>query len=163
MEGGVSSGGATAAPLNVLVAIDDSDESFHALRWALDNILKQKSETDQNSTVVTIAQVVEPLPRYAFPVVETASKVQEENAARVLSRAFEMCRDSSLKAKTIILEGDPKDKICRAVEEMNINLLIVGSRGLGQIKRAFLGSVSDYCSHHAKCPVLVVKPPPKKT
>ncbi|KAL8517570.1 hypothetical protein ACS0TY_015724 [Phlomoides rotata] len=56
MEGGVSSGGATAAPLNVLVAIDDSDESFHALRWALDNILKQKSETDQNSTVVTIAQ-----------------------------------------------------------------------------------------------------------
>lgn len=40
-----------------------------------------------------------------------------------------------LKAKTIILEGDPKDRICRAVEEMNINLLVVGSRGLGQIKR----------------------------
>nr|ATE50937.1 universal stress protein 31 [Salvia miltiorrhiza] len=45
-----------------------------------------------------------------------------------------MCRESS---------GDPKDRICRAVEEMNINLLVVGSRGLGQIKRAFLGSVSD--------------------
>ncbi|GFQ02486.1 universal stress protein a-like protein [Phtheirospermum japonicum] len=67
-----------------------------------------------------------------------------------------------LKAKTVILEGDAKDRICRAVDEMNIDLLVVGSRGLGQIKRAFLGSVSDYCAHQAKCAVLVVKPPAKK-
>ncbi|XP_057779381.1 LOW QUALITY PROTEIN: universal stress protein A-like protein [Salvia miltiorrhiza] len=143
MEEVTTTGGATtAAATNVLVAIDDSEESFHALRWAIEKILKRKS-----ATVVTIAHVVEPLPRYAFPgglaVVESASKAQEQNGARILSRAYEMCRESSLKAKTIILEGDPKDRICRAVEEMNINLLVVGSRGLGQIKRAFLGSVSD--------------------
>lgn len=70
MEEAISTGG--AAPeveklLNVLVAIDDSDESSYALRWTLDRILKPKSVTDQNSTVVTIAHVVEPLPRYAFP------------------------------------------------------------------------------------------------
>ncbi|KAH6802834.1 Adenine nucleotide alpha hydrolases-like superfamily protein [Perilla frutescens var. frutescens] len=171
MEGAtVGIGGAsTAEPLpevdramNVLVAIDDSEESFNALRWVLEKILKRKSTAEE--MVVTVAHVVEPLPRYAFPggyVVETVSKTQEQNAARILSRAFEMCRDSSLKAKTLILEGEAKDRICRAVEEMNINLLVIGSRGLGQIKRAFLGSVSDYCAHHAKCPVLVVKPPKK--
>ncbi|KAK6139739.1 hypothetical protein DH2020_026499 [Rehmannia glutinosa] len=157
--------------MNVLVAIDDSEESFNALQWLIDKILKRTTVTteedqDYNSNkVITIAHVVEPLPRYAFPggyVLESTSQTQEQNAARILSRAFEMCRDSSLKAKTLILEGDPKDRICRAVEEMNIDLLVVGSRGLGQIKRAFLGSVSDYCAHHAKCPVLVVKPPPKK-
>ncbi|KAI3443366.1 hypothetical protein Pfo_000031 [Paulownia fortunei] len=154
--------------MNVLVAIDDSDESFHALQWVLGKILKRRPVTEageQDSKVITIVHVVEPLPRYAFPggyVVESASKSQEQNAARILSRAFEMCRDSLLKAKTLILEGDPKDRICRAVEEMNIDLLVVGSRGLGQIKRAFLGSVSDYCAHHAKCPVLVVKPPAKR-
>ncbi|KAK6147386.1 hypothetical protein DH2020_018298 [Rehmannia glutinosa] len=160
--------------MNVLVAIDDSEESFNALQWLIDKILKRTTvtteEEDYNSNkVITIAHVVEPLPRYAFPggyvtnpVLESTSQTQEQNAARILSRAFDMCRDSSLKAKTLILEGDPKDRICRAVEEMNIDLLVVGSRGLGQIKRAFLGSVSDYCAHHAKCPVLVVKPPPKK-
>ncbi|XP_073051457.1 uncharacterized protein [Primulina eburnea] len=159
--------------MNILVAIDDSDESFHALQWVLDKILKQDAgglnatpgtETTHESKVVTVVHVVQPMPRYGFPsgyVEESTSKAQEQNAARILSRAFEMCREKSLTAKTLILEGDPKDTICRAVEDMNIHLLIIGSRGLGQIKRALLGSVSDYCVHHARCPVLVVKPPKK--
>jgi Universal stress protein family len=37
--------------------------------------------------------------------------------------------------------------------------LILGSRGLGPVKHAFVGSVSDYCIHHAHCPVFVVKHP----
>ncbi|XP_073128183.1 uncharacterized protein [Henckelia pumila] len=161
--------------MNILVAIDDSDESFHALQWLLDKILRQGSaggfnatpgstETTGESKVVTIAHVVQPMPRYGFPsgyVEESTSKSQEQNAARILSRAYEMCREKSLIAKTLILEGDPKDAICRAVEDMNIHLLVIGSRGLGQIKRALLGSVSDYCVHHARCPVLIVKPQKK--
>ncbi|KAL2456766.1 Adenine nucleotide alpha hydrolase-like superfamily protein [Forsythia ovata] len=156
--------------MNVLVAVDDSDESFYALEWVLDKLLKYnggvapQTAEQEHSKVVTIVHVIEPLPRYAFPggyVVESASKTQEQNGARILSRAFEMCRNKMVKAKTLILEGDPKDRICRAADEMNIDLLVVGSRGLGQIKRAFLGSVSDYCAHHARCAVLVVKPPKK--
>ncbi|MBA0842521.1 hypothetical protein Goarm_002341 [Gossypium armourianum] len=51
--------------------------------------------------------------------------------------------------------GDPKEKICEAVEKLNIELLILGSHGRGAIQRAFLGSVSNHCVHNAKCPVLV--------
>ncbi|MFS7908491.1 putative universal stress protein A family [Helianthus anomalus] len=51
--------------------------------------------------------------------------------------------------------------LCKAVEEMHFDLLVVGSRGLGAIKRALLGSISDFCAHHSKCPILVVKPPHK--
>lgn len=53
-----------AAAMNVLVAVDDSEESFHALRWVLEKIIKRKPAAEM---VVTIAYVVEPLPRYAFP------------------------------------------------------------------------------------------------
>lgn len=47
---------------DVLVAIDDSDESFHALRWAVQNILRRHAPP----AVVTVVHVMEPLPRHAF-------------------------------------------------------------------------------------------------
>lgn len=40
-----------------------------------------------------------------------------------------------MRAETLILEGDAKDRICEAAEEMHVDLLVVGSRGLGKIKR----------------------------
>lgn len=40
-----------------------------------------------------------------------------------------------IKAETLILEGDPKDRICQAAEQLHADLLVIGSRGLGTIKR----------------------------
>lgn len=40
-----------------------------------------------------------------------------------------------IKAETLILEGDPKDRICQAAEELHVDLVVIGSRGLGTIKR----------------------------
>lgn len=42
---------------------------------------------------------------------------------------------SQIKAETLILQGDPKDKICQAAEELHVDLVVIGSRGLGPIKR----------------------------
>ncbi|GER26987.1 adenine nucleotide alpha hydrolases-likesuperfamily protein [Striga asiatica] len=95
-------------------------------------------------------------------VIESVKKAQEENATNILSRALHICKEKKVKAETLILQGDPKDKICQAAEELGVDLLVVGSRGLGTIKRALLGSVSNYCVHHVHCPVLIVKPPPKQ-
>ncbi len=39
----------------------------------------------------------------------------------------------------------------------NADILILGSRGLSAIKKAFVGSVSEYCVHHVQCPVIVVR------
>ncbi|KAL3535986.1 hypothetical protein ACH5RR_004447 [Cinchona calisaya] len=157
--------------IRAMVAIDDSEESFYALKWALDkifnhiNIHETMPPADprvEDSSLVSLVHVMDTLPHYAFPggyVVESATKAQEQNAAKILSRASQMCKDRKVPAETLILEGDPKEMICQAVERMYVDVLVVGSRGLGQIKRAFLGSVSDYCAHHAKCPVVIVKLP----
>lgn len=59
----------------------------------------------------------------------------------------------------IIGKGDARDEVVDFVESVKADLLIVGSRGLGALKRAFLGSVGDYCVHHAHTPVLIVKQP----
>lgn len=60
----------------------------------------------------------------------------------------------------ILVEEDnenPGVKICKYAESNKIDLIILGSRGLGNIKRIFLGSVSNNVVQNATCPVLVIK------
>ncbi|XP_071908568.1 uncharacterized protein [Coffea arabica] len=163
--------------MKVMVAVDESEGSFYALKWTLNHFFHQlpaagavpPEEPGRESSMITIVHVQEPFQPFIYPagpavyatpmVVESVKRAQEKNAASVLSRALLMCKDYKIKAETLILEGDPKDRICEAAEELHVDLVVVGSRGLGKIKRAFLGSVSDYCAHHVRCPVLIVKPP----
>ncbi|XP_024924825.1 universal stress protein PHOS34 isoform X1 [Ziziphus jujuba] len=169
--------------MKVMVALDDSDSSFYALTWALDHLFTTSigvaaapaKEFPEEVDMLFLVHVQQPFHHYAYPVgpggtaiyatssvVESVRKAQEEISTALLSRALEMCKAKAkaklVKAETLILDGDPKDMICQASEQMNVDLLVLGSRGLGKIKRAFLGSVSDYCAHHASCPILIVKP-----
>uniref|UniRef100_A0A0E0GTT4 UspA domain-containing protein n=1 Tax=Oryza nivara TaxID=4536 RepID=A0A0E0GTT4_ORYNI len=175
--------GAAAGTMKVVVAVDASEESLNALSWALDNVIGRRAgavsvvvvhaqhgpdhfvypvaahgigihfafhETD---TACTCACVTEAAIAYApASAIESMRKAQEEISRKVVSRALDVS------ATGAIVEGDAKEAICQAVEEMHADMLVLGSRGLGKIKRAFLGSVSDYLVHHACCPVLVVKP-----
>jgi nucleotide-binding universal stress UspA family protein len=54
-------------------------------------------------------------------------------------------------------EGRPDAEITALAEEIGAGLIVVGSRGLGGIRRTMLGSVSDSVVRHAHCPVLVVR------
>ncbi|KAF3323507.1 universal stress protein A-like protein [Carex littledalei] len=160
--------GATAVEkvFKVVVAVDDSDISYYALSWAIDFIVANRR--DDCELVVLHAQ--HPIETFMYPVAahavyaptlatDAVRKANEENSKRIMSKAVNICKSKQVNALTAIAEGDPKDAICEAAEKLHANLLVVGSRGLGMIKRAFLGSVSDYLTHHARCPVLIVKPP----
>nr|GMD93582.1 universal stress protein A-like protein [Ipomoea batatas] len=104
----------------VMVAMDDSEESFYALNWALENPFVYHTG---------------PVVFATSTVIDTYRKSQQQMAKVVLSKALQMCKEKMVKAETLVVEGDPKDKICQAAEEMNVDLLVVGSRGLGNITR----------------------------
>jgi nucleotide-binding universal stress UspA family protein len=53
--------------------------------------------------------------------------------------------------------GDPATAICEVAREVGADVVVVGSRGHGFLRRALLGSVSSHVLHHAPCPVLVVR------
>ena len=53
--------------------------------------------------------------------------------------------------------GRPEAEITALAEEIGAGLIVVGSRGLGGIRRAMMGSVSDSVVRHAHCPVMVVR------
>lgn len=53
----------------------------------------------------------------------------------------------------------PGEVIIKLAEDEKADFIVMGSRGVGTLRRTFLGSVSDYCVHHTKIPVVVVPPP----
>lgn len=77
----------------------------------------------------------------------------------MLSDTVERAKNArpKLKISSKLLEGRPSDRIIEAAKEGNFDLIVMGSRGLGGIKRFFLGSVSDRVADEAECPVLIVK------
>ena len=61
-----------------------------------------------------------------------------------------------------LLIGRPDAAIVWLAQEMGTDLVVLGSRGLGGMSRALIGSVSDSVVRHAHCPVLVVRPERKR-
>ncbi|KAH6771417.1 Adenine nucleotide alpha hydrolases-like superfamily protein [Perilla frutescens var. hirtella] len=146
----------------VMVAIDGSEFSHYALEWTLQNL---REVLEDSKLLIFTAQSVSDfgylyVSSYGAAPIELVRSVQENNdkiAKALLETAKAICSQHGVTADTITEVGDPKEVICEAVEKLGIELLVIGSQGRHALQRAFLGSVSNYCVHNAKCPVLVVK------
>lgn len=168
-------GSAVAAPSRrrILVAVDESDESIRALSWAVDNLFLPRpphsGSAGKCSDLIVLLHVQTHPQVFVGPagpgfyitpeILDSVRKHQEEISKKVLLRAKAICDGKHLDTETMVALGDPRDAICEAVEKLHADFLIIGSHGYGALKRAFLGSVSDYCAHNAKCPVVIVKKP----
>jgi nucleotide-binding universal stress UspA family protein len=60
-------------------------------------------------------------------------------------------------AETHLVKGRPDREAVHLSEELGAGLIVMGSRGLGGVRRALMGSVSDSVVRHAHCPVLIVR------
>ncbi|KAK1425669.1 hypothetical protein QVD17_21024 [Tagetes erecta] len=144
----------------VMVAIDESEYSQYALKWALETLAS--TIADCEVVIYTARAPVDIGYLYAssWGTAELIKELKENDkkaALDLLNKAKATCADYGITAEGMTEIGDPKVAICNAIEKLNIQLLVVGSHGRGAVTRAFLGSVSNYCVNHAKCPVLVVK------
>ncbi|XP_010269548.1 PREDICTED: universal stress protein PHOS34-like isoform X2 [Nelumbo nucifera] len=156
---------ATSEKSVMVVGIDDSEHSYYALEWTLDHFfVPYAANTPFNLVIVhakpppsTVIGLAGPGAAEVLPFVESDLK---KMAARVAEKAKEICCSKSVEHVVVeVVEGDARNVICEAVEKHHASTLVVGSHGYGAIKRAVLGSVSDYCAHHAHCTVMIVKKP----
>jgi nucleotide-binding universal stress UspA family protein len=135
----------------IAVAVDGSEEGWSALDAAAAIAERLHAELE-------VLSVVEfPLPDWGAGF-EALSAAEYETAVRrgteeVLEQALARVPEA-LGAKRRMLEGDPADAIAGATQD--VDLLIVGSRAYGPLRRALLGSVSARLMRSSPCPVLVL-------
>ena len=138
----------------ILVAVDGSPESDAAVRWAA-------REAGLRDLPITLAHVVVPVVT-SWPVRSLQAEFnqwQEDNARQVIEQGQKMLRstigDSELSnVGTEVLHDYAVPGLVTASKEAQ--MIVVGSRGLGPVGCAVLGSVSSGVVHHARCPVAIV-------
>jgi nucleotide-binding universal stress UspA family protein len=87
---------------------------------------------------------------------------EEENGQKLLEETIAKLKDLGVTATGSLRRGDAATEILDYAKENNIDLIIVGSRGLSTFRGWLLGSVSRKLVHYANCSVLIVKKPPER-
>ncbi|MGP4108922.1 universal stress protein [Virgibacillus sp. L01] len=140
----------------ILVAYDGSDLSKEALQEARlqaagvpeteVHVISVVTQTGPNTNVVMARNIEMEIAESLRPEIQT---IKEEFEAEDIVVYTDVLVDYS--------QRNAGDKVCEYADDHEINLIIVGSRGLGGVKKLLLGSVSTNIVHHATCPILVIK------
>lgn len=144
-------------PTTILLATDGSEESRLATRAATELSRDTGSELHVIYVLPTPTQLVG---HHLYPRETRESLVAEaekEAETFLKEQAGKITSDGGKVAETHFRSGDPDKEILRTAEALDVGLIVVGSRGLGAISRALMGSVSESVVRHAHCPVLVVR------
>ena len=144
-------------PTTILLATDGSDEAARATEAATELSRETGSEVHVVYVLPTPAQLIGHH-LYSDEIRESLIGGAERDAETFLKEQAEKISSGGGKvAETHLRSGDPDKEILRTAEALGVGLIVIGSRGLGAISRALIGSVSDSVVKHAHCPVLVMR------
>ncbi|XP_054789669.1 universal stress protein PHOS32-like [Prosopis cineraria] len=162
-----------ATTRTVGVAVDFSPTSKLALQWALYNLIDkgdrlilinvQPPHSDHTSKQLFHDTGSPLVPLEELREMNLAKQYGIPRDAEVINILDTASKTKGAKIEAKVYWGDPKEKLCKAVDQLLLQSLVVGSRGFGPIKRVLLGSVSNHVVKNASCPVTVVKGSPSPT
>jgi nucleotide-binding universal stress UspA family protein len=140
----------------IIVGVDGSDHSRHALRWAM-------HEAMQRHVPLTV-MTVRPDPVRPATTIYWGLHTLPENSQNqgLLQKAVQEFVDkvaseiggTAPEVTVSVATGNPVEKLIKASRDAD--MLVVGSRGSGGFARLLMGSVSSQVTHHAACPVVVI-------
>jgi len=154
----------------ILYATDLTENSAYAFRYAV-------SSAQQHGAKIHILHVLEEIKTnllWAYFEMDKLQEIREKGKEEIKDRIQKRleifcqrelmdspaCRD--LVASTEVVEGDPAAEILRKADELEADLVVMGTHGKGLLAHAFLGSVAEKILHRIKIPVLMI-PIPKET
>ena len=149
--------GRTGRVRRVLVAVDGSETARAALRFV--RIVHRPDDAHVGLLHVLPAPRASGGRRRRRPAAnrEPGPDPRPADADAVLADAASVLGETVRPVERLVSEGDPAREIVRIAEDRDVDLVVVGARGLRTLERLLLGSVSEAVLHHAARPVLIVR------
>jgi nucleotide-binding universal stress UspA family protein len=138
----------------IVVGVDGSAGSRDALRWAFAEAKLRGASLE----VVIVWQypITASLPTFGAMNTPDDFEVDARSTLLAILADEGISAEAPIPVSTLVAEGNPARALLDASE--GTDLLVVGSRGHGGFTGVLVGSISQQCVHHAKCPVVVVHP-----
>jgi nucleotide-binding universal stress UspA family protein len=141
----------------IVVGVDGSDHSRRALIWAMRQAAQQQ--------VPLTALAVRPSPvrpatgiywgLRAYPEDSHNPEVARKAIEQIVEQARNEIGETTAQVTVNVVTGDPAEELITASRDAD--LVVVGSRGSGGFALLLMGSVSSKVTHHAACPVVVIR------
>jgi nucleotide-binding universal stress UspA family protein len=142
--------------MKILVAVDGSKNSLHAVQCLVDhaNWYRSKPEVE----LLTVHLPVPKLPRMGMAVGRSQlQKYYEEEGAAQLAPAKRKLDAAGIKYKATVLVGPVAESIVKRAKEARCDIIYIGTRGMSDIGKALVGSTANKVVHLADVPVLLVR------
>jgi nucleotide-binding universal stress UspA family protein len=144
-------------PTRILLATDGSDEAELAALRAVD--LAQSTDSELHVVHVGVLPIfLKSYPGTLGYYGKLYEQIVEVSKERLRKESWRVKAAGGTVAGAHLRMGAVDLEIVALAEELGVGLIVMGSRGLGGVRRALMGSVSDSVVRHAHCPVLVVRP-----
>jgi nucleotide-binding universal stress UspA family protein len=141
--------------MKILLATDGSEYSDRAAKFLTNLNLSSHDE-------ITVLHVITDIP-FKDKVASYYSglkQIKQEIAPKIISATINILRPLNIKINSLLLDGYPGKGIIDTAEDLNVNLIVMGAKGLKGIKRILIGSVTRFVAINSSKPVLVIKTPP---
>jgi len=145
----------------IMVGIDGSEESGKAVEFAISMAKIYRAELIAVHVLTSDIGYIYSSPGVESPplTIKEIMLLVEDEATKWFDETKEKANNKEIQLKTefIVAKKSVLNTILEYVEEHNINLIVVGTRGRSGIKKMLLGSVASGLVTYASCPVLVIK------
>ncbi len=131
----------------ILVPTDGSDNAATAMEHALE----VASGADARIHVLNVIN-----PRWYDLSIESARTPVEADRKEIVQELADMAADTDIDIVTAVVDGTPAKTILQYVDDHDIDLIVMGRRGRGDLENLLLGSVADYVVKNAPVPVQTV-------
>jgi nucleotide-binding universal stress UspA family protein len=148
--------------MKIILATDGTKYGDAALEM-LQNINLKKGD---DIKVISVVDLAVPLGIDVYggylPDTSELEKTAERSATQIVENAAKDLREffgEDVTVSSDVLFGSPDSRIVETAEEIDADLIVIGSHGYKSWERLLLGSVSNSVVHHAPCSVVVVRVP----